>query len=75
MKKTQFILEADRETAPGRINTSRCVTISNLDAKQPALSKMAMYQRDPRAGAFLGGERISGQDIRDQNGKFLGDVF
>lgn len=27
-----------------------------------------MFQRDPRAGAFLGGERISGQDIRDQNG-------
>lgn len=27
-----------------------------------------MFQRDPRAGAFLGGDRISGQDIRDQNG-------
>ncbi|KAF9036593.1 chaperonin Cpn60/TCP-1 family [Panaeolus papilionaceus] len=26
-----------------------------------------MYQRDPRAGAFLGGDRVSGQDIRDQN--------
>lgn len=28
-----------------------------------------MFQRDPRAGAFLGGDRVSGQDIRDQNGK------
>ncbi|KAL1680847.1 hypothetical protein EV122DRAFT_261614 [Schizophyllum commune] len=28
---------------------------------------MAMFQRDPRAGAFLGGDRVSGQDIRDQN--------
>jgi T-complex protein 1 subunit alpha len=27
-----------------------------------------MFQRDPRAGAFLGGDRISGQDVRDQNG-------
>ena len=27
-----------------------------------------MYQRDARAGAFLGGDRVSGQDIRDQNG-------
>lgn len=31
-------------------------------------SKMSMFQRDPRAGAFLGGDRVSGQDIRDQNG-------
>lgn len=29
-----------------------------------------MYQRDARAGAFLGGDRVSGQDIRDQNGMF-----
>jgi hypothetical protein len=29
-----------------------------------------MFQRDPRAGAFLGGDRVSGQDIRDQNGTF-----
>lgn len=28
-----------------------------------------MFQRDPRAGAFLGGDRISGQDVRDQNGE------
>ncbi|KAI0049668.1 T-complex protein 1 [Auriscalpium vulgare] len=28
---------------------------------------MSMFQRDPRAGAFLGGDRVSGQDIRDQN--------
>jgi len=27
-----------------------------------------LFQRDPRAGAFLGGDRVSGQDIRDQNG-------
>jgi T-complex protein 1 subunit alpha len=27
-----------------------------------------MFRRDPRAGAFLGGDRVSGQDIRDQNG-------
>ncbi|KAF9653041.1 T-complex protein 1 [Thelephora ganbajun] len=26
-----------------------------------------LFQRDPRAGAFLGGDRVSGQDIRDQN--------
>lgn len=32
------------------------------------LGTMAMFQRDPRAGAFLGGDRVSGQDIRDQNG-------
>lgn len=31
---------------------------------------MSMFQRDPRAGAFLGGDRVSGQDIRDQNGAF-----
>jgi len=30
-----------------------------------------MYQRDARAGAFLGGDRVSGQDIRDQNGMSL----
>lgn len=30
-----------------------------------------MFQRDPRAGAFLGGDRVSGQDIRDQNGTVL----
>jgi hypothetical protein len=30
----------------------------------------SMFQRDPRAGAFLGGDRVSGQDIRDQNGAF-----
>ena len=29
-----------------------------------------MFQRDPRACAFLGGDRVSGQDVRDQNGKF-----
>jgi T-complex protein 1 subunit alpha len=29
-----------------------------------------MFQRDPRAGAFLGGDRVSGQDIRDQNGMY-----
>ncbi|KAI0303420.1 chaperonin Cpn60/TCP-1 family [Multifurca ochricompacta] len=28
---------------------------------------MSIFQRDPRAGAFLGGDRVSGQDIRDQN--------
>lgn len=28
-----------------------------------------MFQRDPRAGVFLGGDRVSGQDIRDQNGE------
>lgn len=28
-----------------------------------------MFQRDPRAGAFLGGDRVTGQDIRDQNGE------
>ncbi|KAH9946285.1 T-complex protein 1 [Epithele typhae] len=26
-----------------------------------------MFQRDSRAGAFLGGDRVSGQDVRDQN--------
>ena len=34
-----------------------------------------MYQRDARAGAFLGGDRVSGQDIRDQNGMFLTHWF
>jgi len=29
---------------------------------------MSIFQRDPRAGVFLGGQRVSGQDIRDQNG-------
>ncbi|KAI9508482.1 T-complex protein 1 [Russula earlei] len=28
---------------------------------------MSIFQRDPRGGAFLGGDRVSGQDIRDQN--------
>jgi T-complex protein 1 subunit alpha len=27
-----------------------------------------MFARDPTAGVFLGGDRVSGQDIRDQNG-------
>ncbi|KZO95728.1 T-complex protein 1 [Calocera viscosa TUFC12733] len=26
-----------------------------------------MFQRDPKAGVFLGGDRVTGQDIRDQN--------
>jgi T-complex protein 1 subunit alpha len=34
-----------------------------------------MFQRDPRAGAFLGGDRVSGQDIRDQNGAFDASRF
>ncbi|PAV23236.1 T-complex 1 [Pyrrhoderma noxium] len=28
---------------------------------------MTMFQRDPRAGLFFGGDRVSGQEIRDQN--------
>ncbi|KAG8731200.1 T-complex protein 1 subunit alpha, partial [Ceratobasidium sp. 428] len=28
---------------------------------------MSMFQRDPRSGVFLGGDRVSGQEIRDQN--------
>ena len=41
-----------------------------------ALQKMSgLFQRDPRAGAFLGGDRVSGQDIRDQNGLFFYFVF
>jgi hypothetical protein len=35
----------------------------------------AMFQRDPRAGAFLGGDRVSGQDIRDQNGMLESPIF
>lgn len=31
---------------------------------------MSMFQRDPNAGIFFGGDRVSGQDIRDQNGMF-----
>ena len=34
-----------------------------------------LFQRDPRAGAFLGGDRVSGQDIRDQNGLFFIPFF
>lgn len=34
-----------------------------------------LFQRDPRAGAFLGGDRVSGQDVRDQNGLFSLSVF
>jgi T-complex protein 1 subunit alpha len=34
-----------------------------------------MFQRDPRAGAFLGGDRVSGQDIRDQNGALQPFIF
>ena len=36
---------------------------------------MAMFQRDPRAGAFLGGDRVSGQEIRDQNGMFPNGIY
>lgn len=36
---------------------------------------MSIFQRDPRAGAFLGGDRVSGQDIRDQNGAFSIAIF
>jgi hypothetical protein len=35
---------------------------------------MSMFQRDPRAGVFLGGDRVSGQEIRDQNGVLLPNV-
>ncbi|CAG8623993.1 12009_t:CDS:2, partial [Acaulospora colombiana] len=28
---------------------------------------LKMFQRDPRAGVFMGGDRVSGQEIRDQN--------
>ncbi len=31
---------------------------------------MSIFQRDPRAGAFLGGDSVSRKDIRDQNGAF-----
>ncbi|CDZ97282.1 t-complex protein alpha subunit (tcp-1-alpha) [Phaffia rhodozyma] len=27
----------------------------------------SMFQRDPRAGLFLGGERVSGEEVRNQN--------
>ena len=30
--------------------------------------KMTLFQRDPRAGLFFGGDRVSGQEVRDQNG-------
>ena len=30
---------------------------------------MSMFQRDPRSGLFFGGDRVSGQEIRDQNGE------
>jgi len=38
-----------------------------------------MFQRNPQAGVFLGGDRVSGQDIRDQNGiysqTFNNDIY
>lgn len=36
---------------------------------------MSIFQRDPRAGIFLGGERVSGQEIRDQNGILPSSFF
>lgn len=30
-----------------------------------------MFQRDPRSGIFFGGDRVSGQEVRDQNGAVL----
>ena len=53
----------------------RSVAISAQHARRgPATFRSAfflyaMFQRDPRAGAFLGGDRVSGQDVRDQNGE------
>ena len=33
-----------------------------------SFSTMTLFQRDPRAGLFFGGDRVTGQEIRDQNG-------
>ena len=41
-----------------------------LSSTVPLLHTMSIFQRDPRAGAFLGGDRVSGQDVRDQNGAY-----
>lgn len=54
---------------------TRCLRKQGCDQKvipandQVDLVHRAMFQRDPRAGAFLGGDRVTGQDIRDQNGE------
>ena len=46
-----------------RFALNSCVTVLHLSR-----IIISMFQRDPRAGAFLGGDRVSGQEIRDQNG-------
>lgn len=54
------------------------VGLITLTPVTPTLASQKMsglFQRDPRAGAFLGGDRVSGQDIRDQNGLFFTRFF
>lgn len=54
------------------------IEADHADLDYPPLTSQKMsglFQRDPRAGAFLGGDRVSGQDIRDQNGLFSLYVF
>ena len=36
---------------------------------------MTLFQRDPRSGIFFGGDRVSGQEIRDQNGECMNPVI
>lgn len=55
------------------MNSKACVSRGTPKKSSPPdqldLVHRAMFQRDPRAGAFLGGDRVTGQDIRDQNGE------
>lgn len=68
----------DIRTPQAAPQTNTQVAFSKLFQSQSFLVKqhtlaylITMFQRDPRAGAFLGGDRVSGQDIRDQNGTFM----
>ena len=50
-------------------------TVESIHSAQYLLPSSYMFQRDPRAGAFLGGDRVSGQDIRDQNGTWTSHLL
>lgn len=64
------ILREAVHTPPRAPNTRRLAFCPSLRARRalPQLAAMSMFQRDPTAGVFLGGDRVSGQEIRDQNG-------
>ena len=52
----------------GALGEKHTVSVFHPPSAPPPDPSLKMFQRDPRAGAFFGGDRVSGQDVRDQNG-------